>query len=903
MPIDLEAQLASPTPLASTVWSLALLAVLGALYLLFKLVRGKRPPTKAKDTAWDKIIGAVRAFDGALITYGTYVTGTRYDRRWVRLLILITYFTTLAIIAAFAPWPWGLLPIVLGVLSIFVVFRHWTVDEDERFDEVPFDAKKIPIRGDLNLEVVIACAFLFVYAPSAFAQLQANGYGFQMAPSAGPFAFIIYTLLEAVKAGSLIDYYDLFAERLGFETYAGARNPTPWAKWAVIAYRLSLNLLLLAALKRLLDIARRMAEGRDLRHVEEMLLNPDEPQQVAAVELLEDFALLRGRGAARALLERILQPGKADAWKVGPAVRFEAAGVLQRYADRQGGGTGSLYAAIAGYKRILTDDWSRSKEPERWAKCQYALGNTLRELAEIEGNALWHKDAISAYRAAQEVCTRETAPNEWARLMNSIGVELRNLGDLEESVTRIGEAIATYHEVLDAIDRQKNLELWADLQHNIGMALSSRGKLENNQKFFEEALPYFRAAFDACSADADVKSGVWTWGLEGYPTYINSLAIALARIAHHKMSQDDYKEAIYFFRDVLLDCAYDREDEPFDWAMAQHNLANALSSLGDIRNDATLQREALAAYEKALSVYTREARPLDWAEVKNGIGNCLTRLERDSEAISAYRDALEVCKAMRNWSQFIMTQINLGDAFRTLGEIKRDPDLIEEAIAVYCEALEISRREAMPQNEDAIKNSWAGALQLSGEYRRNPEPIEKAITIYREVLDARPREVSPADWADSASDLAEALDRLGSMTKSAIYIEEAIRKHRDVLEVRTLESSPTKWAETQMYLGKAFRDLGQLERNESHLEEAVKANRRALDVYDREEQANAWARTSDGLANALQCLGELRQDVALLAESRKAALAALELRPQDENVKHTLKQIDEAILAMSTGSR
>ena len=91
-----------------------------------------------------------------------------------------------------------------------------------------------------------------------------------------------------------------------------------------MAYRLSLDVMLLAAAKRLLDVMRREAEGYDLRQIEEALRGKDAAQHEAAVEQLSVFAL-RGRSNARDLLERILEPNKDDRWAIGPWARSLAA--------------------------------------------------------------------------------------------------------------------------------------------------------------------------------------------------------------------------------------------------------------------------------------------------------------------------------------------------------------------------------------------------------------------------------------------------------------------------------------------------------------------------------------------------------------------------------------------------
>lgn len=95
-----------------------------------------------------------------------------------------------------------------------------------------------------------------------------------------------------------------------------------------LIYRMSVTLLLLAALKRLADIARRRAEGLDLRHVEEMLREKEVDAQDMAIGQLRVFAL-RGRQNAQLVLERVLVPTKSDDWSLGPGVRLQAADALR----------------------------------------------------------------------------------------------------------------------------------------------------------------------------------------------------------------------------------------------------------------------------------------------------------------------------------------------------------------------------------------------------------------------------------------------------------------------------------------------------------------------------------------------------------------------------------------------
>jgi hypothetical protein len=173
-----------------------------------------------------------------------------------------------------------------------------------------------------------------------------------------------------------------------------------------------IQIVLLAALSRLRDIARRVSEGLDLRPIEDMLHSNDEAQHEEAVERLEDFAL-KGRPGAPRLLEKILLPEKAEDPHFGPEVRFAAAAALAHYAERRGR-TGALYLTAEAYRKILREDWTKQKDAEKWADTQNNLGCVLEILGDRESGTARLDEAVAAYRAALELRTRADMPTDWA---------------------------------------------------------------------------------------------------------------------------------------------------------------------------------------------------------------------------------------------------------------------------------------------------------------------------------------------------------------------------------------------------------------------------------------------------------------------------------------------------------
>src|SRR5262245_11042282 len=379
---QLAALFSSPTPLASLVSGLLMLALLAALYTAFDWLRGPYDP--GKRTIGDSVIDSLRWVDRALVHVGSWLVGTRIADPALRPTVVVSVFSGFALAGALAPWPWGLAAIAAGIFAILIVFRHWSRDEDEVFAEIPIDQKDIKIKGDLSAEVMLACGFVVVFAPVAFSHLQAHGYGFELAPDAGPFTFLIYSLVELFKAAVLLEHYDLFGDRIGYDEITSVTHPPDHAKWAVLAYRLSLILLTLAAFKRLLDIARRRAYGLDLRHIEESLRGDPVAQKEAVAEL--KTLALAGRSNAQVVLERILAPTKSDDWSFKPEVRLAAANALSKCAERRGS-MGALYSAIEGYRHLLTREFTRAAMPDLWAKTQNELGNALQTVGEREGSS------------------------------------------------------------------------------------------------------------------------------------------------------------------------------------------------------------------------------------------------------------------------------------------------------------------------------------------------------------------------------------------------------------------------------------------------------------------------------------------------------------------------------------
>jgi len=690
----------SPTPLAS---ALSSLAFIGVIALIFGLYSAMRRDTKADTDGgiFGHIISGVRWLDRILVHGFSWITGTRFREKYVRIPFLLLYFLGLVATSVFLPWPYGMAFVGFGVFSIFVVFRHWSRDEDEAVANIPFERKDIKINGTLGAEVLIAVAFLFVFTPIAFAQLQEQGAGFTLDQNAGPFTFLIYTLIETIKAGSLIDYYDLYADRIGFEKIGAPADPSNWAKATIMGYRLSLNLLVLAALKRLFDIAKRRAEGADLRTAAAALRQSDLDKQGKAIATLKDFAL-RGRGNARDMLELIAEPRQSDHLPIVPETRFAAADALLDYGTQRGGAS-ALYAAADGYRSLMREGFDRETEFKMWRAAAHNLGNTLVQLGQQIGDPERLKEAADIY----EVLLSDNGPDvSSASRLNTMTVKANVLADLAMMTGEradLERSVEQYKLALETADPEQHKTQVAMLNTNLGTTLADLAEIDSDEARIRDAVEAYRSALSSLSAEEEKE----TWSMAQ-----NNLGNALADLGHWTSDVVHLKASLEAHEQALS--ARKKSDAPLLWAMSQTNLANALTRLAKLENDPEHLQSAIDHYQAAQSVYQREDFPRDWS-----------------------------------W-----TEASLASAYIDRGHMTRDATAFETAIG-YCDgAIGGYASARMP-----AKEAWAQGLK--GNALVGLERFDDAATAFEAALTWQTHENAGDDWVMSTNNLAACLHKLG----------------------------------------------------------------------------------------------------------------------------------------------
>ncbi|MGH6814085.1 MAG: hypothetical protein ACREC6_00110 [Hyphomicrobiaceae bacterium] len=766
---------------------LAGVGVLAAAALIGGLVHWSLGQVRDRWGIGRAILQGLRAADAILVTYGSYAAGTRWDSPLVRWAAMLSVLGAIAIGGVFLPWPWALWLLIIGLAVVFVVFRHWVHDWKEARRGIEPEDKTIRISGDLTAQMLVACGFVAIYASMAFARLHAAGHSFEMRPDAGPFAFVLFTLLEILKVLPIVDYYDIFADELRFDRIGAAGAPSPAAKWGVFVFRAVFEVIVLTGLIGLVGALRRATQDADLHAFDAVLVRNDREAQKKAIVRLKKLALRGRRGAAERLERIVTETLGHNGLRFAVDVRFAAAGALVEYGERHDGAA-PLLLAIEAYRHIARADWTRERVPLDWAMAQDKLGAALTALGQRESGTARLEDAVAVLRAALEERRRAKVPLDWAATQHRLGVALVPLGERRNAPTRLEEAVTTFRAALQERTRTEKPLDWALTQHRLGGALMRLGERESaGTARLEEAVAAFREALkERTEAKAPLE-----WAATMHDFALASMALG----QRESETTARLEEAVAVFRTVLKERT--RDTAPLEWAATLNSLALALMKLDERTNATALLGEAIAALRASLAERTRERVPLDWAATQSTLGIVLRTLgERDDtiwplqEAARAFRAALEERTRDRVPFDWAATQSHLGSVLAALGEQETETAHLEEAAAAFRAALNEWTRAKAPAEWAATQNNLAAVLWVLGEREGNAMRLEEAVAACRAALEERRRSIVPLDWAMTQSTLGGALYAWGKKDMRMDRLIEAQQAVAKALKVFSNGAAP-----------------------------------------------------------------------------------------------------------------
>jgi len=336
-------------------------------------------------------------------------------------------------------------------------------------------------------------------------------------------------------------------------------------------------------------------------------------------------------------------------------------------------------------------------------------------------------------------------------------------------------------------------------------------------------------------------------------------------------------EAVQLYRQAAAVVAFDPE-QAFHHTLDE---AAVLSSWGETHGDSAHLREAVTAYDRALSL----AKPGSDAELSAAVGanlcNTLRILgERGDDAalirsIETGRAALKTVTSENSPSLWAATQTNLGLALRVLGE-RGDWVALEQSVYALRAALAAFTHARSPMGWALANHNLAGALLVVGR-SRDPAALSDAATAIENALQVITKQNLPGLWATIQTNLGNLCWTIGSRSDGAM-LHGAVSAFRGALEVLERDRTPHACAGTQNNLGLVLFTLG--ERGDgAALGEAEAAFRAALEIYSREHTPDDWAMTIHNLGNVQVMLGQ-RGNTEALHKGVHLYRLALEVRTQ-----------------------
>jgi len=203
---------------------------------------------------------------------------------------------------------------------------------------------------------------------------------------------------------------------------------------------------------------------------------------VATKVLRAKNALLRNRAEAAFDILDAAAAAQGSIDPLAPAkARLDYADLLYNHGLTFGGS--GLFYAVKMNERALAD-LDKSKDAALWANAQNNLGIALQTLGERQGGEegiARMNDAITAYQNALQVVTKDSAEMDWAMTQNNLGLglALSTLGERqsgEDAIARLKEAVTAYRKALEVYTKDNASINWVKAQNNLGNALRTLGE-------------------------------------------------------------------------------------------------------------------------------------------------------------------------------------------------------------------------------------------------------------------------------------------------------------------------------------------------------------------------------------------------------------------------------------------
>ncbi|MFD7282972.1 CHAT domain-containing protein [Streptomyces sp. NPDC059862] len=517
----------------------------------------------------------------------------------------------------------------------------------------------------------------------------------------------------------------------------------------------------------------------------------------------------------------------------------------------------------------------RESAPRTWAMAQHNIGVAeTRRYGPDRPAAL--KRAATAFTCALEVWTPDTDPDDWANATVALGqllIERVLPGDhtahADEGLRLLREAHARVPAGVRPVTR---LRLTAAL----ATAVARPGSHID--------LATLDDAIGLCTEACRLADSV-----EGPDPLRADVRMNLGRFQAQRaeLTGEGWAEARGHLEAALA--AIDPSTEPLRWARAAGNVANALRSAPDAR-DEDVQR-AVALHRDASRLQYAHQAPWDAAANQNNLGNALGQLtsgdpvEKADQAIGAYLAARQTWTPSSHPHEWALTTARLAGAYVRRAQLGA-PQYLEAALREFSAALSAIDPGRDPLDWARVANSMGTAYQsVADTDTKAAEPsLLEAIRLFEAASHLLGRIAAPHDWASFRNNLGQAWLRLAALRDDPSALQAAVAAYQEALDARPRESAPYEWAQTTTGLAGALADAGQFQQAAKLLQTALHLARdagwpsliqaTAWRLAHLEARQNHWPQAAAAAEEALRAAEE-HYDESVLRQSRESVLTGI----------------------------
>lgn len=331
----------------------------------------------------------------------------------------------------------------------------------------------------------------------------------------------------------------------------------------------------------------------------------------------------------------------------------------------------------------------------------------------------------------------------------------------------------------------------------------------------------------------------------------------------------------------------DRSASPTQWGLAQYELGQALTALGDHSGNQDYNFQAVEALRGGLAevLHLPEAREHAlWL-----LGKTLRQIGTEStsedflQCAAATLEQAAQCDTRRRKIMRYRILQELGHVYGVIGTRTNEKTYLDRAIAIFELAVGEFKAGSLSKSWVRLQYDYGIVLLYRGHHDGGKSYLEQAKSKFLYGLDQHDKEADLSHWAAAMSSLANTYNCIGRWTGSSSAFASAIDAYRAAIEAIPKDSE-AHWSLVRENFGDCLRVVAKVTGNSAYYDEGERVLRAAVDAQKRDVRSLRWVRGQLALGHLLLDAGERAHDLLRVQEAKSIC----------ETVLDSLSKLDNA---------